>query len=405
MNNERLWTKDFVLISIVNFFLIFSMFLLIVTMAAYATETYDASTSTAGLAASIFVIGILIGRLISGRIISSVGNKKILFAGLLFTLVTTLLYFPASSLTTLLIVRVLHGFGVGMASTATATMIAQITPASRKGEGISYFSLSIILAQAIGPLVGILLMQHTNYQAFFIVSFLLAAVCLVLSPMIRAADINTTKEQTKEKARHLFSLSKFFELKVIPISLVTLVIAFSYSGVISFLTVYSVEINLVEAASFYFLVYAISVLVTRPITGRLMDKKGANPIIYPVLLVFSAGMFVFSQATIGIMLLLSAAIIGIGYGNFQSVTQTIAIKMTPSHRMGLANSTYFIFLDLGFGVGPFILGMFVPYTGYRGMYTALVFVILASIGLYYLLHGRKDKALQCHQKRKAESVL
>ncbi|MNW21796.1 major facilitator superfamily transporter [compost metagenome] len=61
--------------------------------------------------------------------------------------------------------------------------------------------------------------------------------------------------------------------------------------------------------------------------------------------------------------------------------------------MGLANSTYFIFLDLGLGFGPFALGYLVPELGYRGLYLALVGVIVAGIGVYYVLHGRKDKAL------------
>ncbi|MMZ60580.1 major facilitator superfamily transporter [compost metagenome] len=61
--------------------------------------------------------------------------------------------------------------------------------------------------------------------------------------------------------------------------------------------------------------------------------------------------------------------------------------------MGLANSTYFILLDLGLGLGPFALGYLVPGLGYRGLYLALVGVIAAGIGVYYVLHGRKEKAL------------
>ena len=62
MEKEKLWTKNFISISIVNFVLMLSMFLLLVTMATYTTETYNASASTAGLVASIFIIGSLIGR-------------------------------------------------------------------------------------------------------------------------------------------------------------------------------------------------------------------------------------------------------------------------------------------------------------------------------------------------------
>ncbi|MBO1914617.1 hypothetical protein J4G37_58565, partial [Microvirga sp. 3-52] len=66
---------------------------------------------------------------------------------------------------------------------------------------------------------------------------------------------------------------------------------------------------------------------------------------------------------------------------------------TPPHRMGLANSTYFIFLELGLGLGPFILGYLVPLIGYSGLYLSMVALIVLMIPIYYLLHGKKDKEL------------
>jgi MFS family permease len=80
---------------------------------------------------------------------------------------------------------------------------------------------------------------------------------------------------------------------------------------------------------------------------------------------------------------------GLGYGNFLSCAQAISIKAIPHHRLGLATSTYFIFWELGFGVGPYLLGFLVPFTGYRGLYLMMVVMIIASIVLYYFLHGRK----------------
>lgn len=73
----------------------------------------------------------------------------------------------------------------------------------------------------------------------------------------------------------------------------------------------------------------------------------------------------------------------------QSCTQAIAIKLTPPHRMGLATSTFFIFLDAGLGFGPYLLGFFIPTLNYSTLYIILAFVVLASSALYYLLHGKK----------------
>lgn len=120
-----------------------------------------------------------------------------------------------------------------------------------------------------------------------------------------------------------------------------------------------------------------------------MDIKGPNSVAYPSLVIFAIGLFILSQVNSSSLLLLAAAVLGLGYGNFQSIAQALAIKVTPRHRLGLANSTYFIFLDLGLGFGPFILGYLVPYIGFRGMYLSLVPVVFIALLVYYLLCGRK----------------
>ena len=102
-------------------------------------------------------------------------------------------------------------------------------------------------------------------------------------------------------------------------------------------------------------------------------------------------MLLFSQASAGWMLLVAAVLIGFGYGNFNSIAQTIAVKVTEPHRFGLATSTYFILYDLGLGVGPFILGMIEPHTTYRTIFVSMIPLILICIPLYYLLVGRKQK--------------
>src|SRR5699024_12772637 len=98
---------------------------------------------------------------------------------------------------------------------------------------------------------------------------------------------------------------------------------------------YTTLFRSVEAGGMFFLVYAVVILVTRPFTGKLMDVKGANSIAYPGIIIAAIGMFILSQATTSFVLLLAAVLIGLGYGNYQSCTQAVAIKVTPIDRMGL----------------------------------------------------------------------
>jgi MFS family permease len=388
VSKEELWTKDFVTVSLINFLVYLIYFFLIVTIASYAVDEFHASTSVAGLVAGIFIIGATIGRLGTGRIIEDIGSKRILIVGATFFIVTSALYFGAINLPLLLINRFLHGMAFGVASTATGTIVAKIIPHDRRGEGIGYYSLSVILATALGPFVGILLIQQVDFKIIFIVNLVLAVICLGISLMVNEPVVESTG-QDQENAIGSFNISNFIEFKAIPISIVTLIIGFTYSGILTFMSLYSKQIHLVEAASSFYLVYAIVVLVSRPVSGRLLDVKGANAVIYPCLFIFAVGMLLLSQASHGITLLLAGAVVGLGYGNFLSCAQAICIKVSPPHRFGLATATYFIFLDLGFGVGPYLLGFLVPFSGYRGLYLMMVVVILADIVLYHFLHGRK----------------
>jgi MFS family permease len=87
------------------------------------------------------------------------------------------------------------------------------------------------------------------------------------------------------------------------------------------------------------------------------------------------------------MLLLAAVINGIGFGALQSSGQTIAVKSAPPHRTGLATATFFLFADVGVGVGPLLAGLIITSLGYRGTFGVLAAVVAACLLLYYALHG------------------
>lgn len=385
---EKLWTMDFITVFVINFLLYLVLYLLMVCIASYAVDKFHASANMAGLVAGIFIIGALIGRLGTGRIIEDIGNKKVLIVGSTFFIITAALYFVAISLPVLTTIRLLHGIAYGAVSTATGTILAKILPHSRRGEGIAYYSMSAILAMALGPFVGILLIQHTNFKMIFVVALILAVISFAISFGVSEP---TYKSPEQDKLNHVksFQISNFLEFKAMPISIIGLIIGFCYSVMLTFIPLYTKQIHMEEASSFFFLVYASAVLVSRPFSGRLFDIKGVNFVVYPCLFIFAIGMLLLSQTSHAIILLLAAAIIGLGFGNFLSCGQAVAIKGVPHHRLGLATATYFIFFDLGIGVGPYLLGYLVPFTGYRGLYLMMSVVILMTIILYYFLYGKK----------------
>ena len=177
---EPIWTKDFMIVSVINLISLLILFLLMVTIPSYAVETYGVSTSIAGLVSSIFIIGTLVGRLGAGSLIGSMGPQKILLIGLIGLVIMSALYLVELGVDYLLAIRLLQGIAVGTIGTATSTIIASILPASRKGEGIGYFSLTAILATAIGPFIGMFMMKLENgFDVIFYFNIMISVVMLV----------------------------------------------------------------------------------------------------------------------------------------------------------------------------------------------------------------------------------
>ena len=392
MNQKpKLWTKDFIMVSTSNFLLFISFYMLMVTLAIYTIDQFNASQSEAGLASSIFVLGAVIVRPIAGEMIDKMGKKKLLLLVLTLFLMMMLLYFPVNSLPLLLLLRFIHGFSFGIATTATGTIAADIIPASRRGEGMGYFATSANLALAVGPFLGLFISQKFADAMIFIVTTALSVVAVVATMFLHVPKMKmVTKEITVGKG---FRLGDYFEKSTLPIAILVMVFGFVYSSILSFFTAYAKAIDLVEAASFFFVMYAVFLLLSRPFTGRLFDYKGENKVIYPAIFLFALGLFILSQAQNGISLLIAGAVIGVGFGTFQSSAQTVALNLAPRNKIGLATSTYYVFYDFGIGIGPFLLGFVLPYVEFRELYVGMAVIAFIGLFIYYVVHGRKASSI------------
>ena len=390
---SKLWTKDFIIVSLSNFFMYLVFYLLLVTMATFAVNQYNATESQAGLVTGIFIIGTLIGRLFIGRLITRIGNKKVLYTGLALFVLASFLYFMNGGLVFLLFTRFLHGIALGIASTATGTIVAEVIPPARRGEGIGYYTLSVTLATAMGPFLGLYLSQHTTYQMILMICLGFGIISLVTAFFINIPNVPQEKKTNQRGQTSFLKLSNFLEVRVIPIGVIIAIVSIGYSSVLSFINFYAIEVQLVDAASFFFVFYAVAILGSRPFTGRLMDKQGANWVMYPAFILFSIGFFLLSIVQTAPPLLIAGFLMGLGYGNMQSIIQALAVKLTPSHRLGLATSTYYIAMDAGLGFGPYLIGFIIPLTGYSNLYLLMGIGILITMVLYYFLHGKKDQKL------------
>ncbi|NRG48113.1 MFS transporter [Bacillus sp. CRN 9] len=398
MKKEPLWTKDFLGISFISFFLFVVFYILLTTLPIYVLEDLNSSESSVGLVTGVFLIAAVLCRPFTGKWIDVIGRKKILLFAVAIFFISSLLYQWASSVTFLVILRFLHGIGFGMATTATGAIVADIIPDRRKGEGLGYYALFMNLAMVIGPFTGLTIVQFTNFSWLFNLCLIMAIIAFILSFIVHIPEASPANNESKNEQSG-FSISSFFEKNAVPVAIVGGILALAYSGVLSFISIYANELGLIEAASFFFVVYAAFIIASRPFTGRWFDMYGENRIVYPAIILFAIGMLMLSFATNTFFFLLAGGLIGLGYGNLSPALQTIAIQSSDSSKSGLATSTFFTFFDSGIGIGSYALGVIAVYTSFSNLYLILAGVVLLSFVAYHFLHGRNVLNVQKQAKQ------
>ncbi|GBG97457.1 MFS transporter [Lactococcus termiticola] len=391
MQKEKIWTSTFTLTMGISFIFYLVFYLLTVIIGTVAMTQDHAPASLAGILSGIFIVGSFIGRLWGGTKISDFGAKKMLYVGIIFYLIMNIFYLFVSNIWLLLVIRFLHGIGFGIAGTATGTLAGLVVPASRRGEGIGYFTLSLTLASAVGPFLSIFLYHTFNYQVLLILSVALLAISLLASFFLKIPQhVVDAMAQTEKKA---FSLGSLFEVSALPMGFIGLLIGVAYASLLTFLANFTAGVGLVTAGSLFYVVYALFILVSRPLTGRLFDSKGDNFVMYPTFILFAIGLVLTGFSHTSLMLFGAAALVGLGYGSFTPFGQAISIRNVSADRIGVATSTFFGLYDMGVGLGPFFLGLIVPMSGYRNLYFGCAIFTLIVMGIYWLIHGRKQNKL------------
>ncbi|MDR1782227.1 MAG: MFS transporter [Bacilli bacterium] len=383
MQKKSIFSRDFWLISLINFFEKCIYYCLIVSIGSYCLHQFNASTTIIGLVVGLTVIGVLIIRMLSSFLMHHFDSKKLLLIGTICLLPILVSYMFVPNLLILIFIRFIHGLASGLISSITNTSVVLLFDKKNQGEGIGYFSLSTIVAAAIGPFLGLFIVNTFNFQVLFILLIILGIIVILCS-----LPINKERIKVKVQLDENISIDHFIEKKSVPVSCIGMIVCLGYAFLQSYLSFYAKEVNVLTYASYFFLVYSIFVFISRPITGKVVDRYKENYVIYPSIILFALGLLILYFTNNGIVLLISAAVIGLGFGNFQSTLQIIAAKIVIKERLSHSMSTYFILFDIGMGFGPLLLGIFIPVIGYHVMILALIVVAFIGLILYYLVHGR-----------------
>lgn len=366
-----LWTKDFCLICIANLFLFAGFQMLMPTLPLYV-ETLGGGRVAVGVVGGIFAISAIAVRPIAGKLLDQGSRKKVFLVGLIIVFIAVFGYPWAGGLTILVILRLIHGAGFGMATTSAGTIASDLIPSSRLGEGMGYYGLTNTFSMAIAPAIGLLLLYYTSFTNLFLVSAVLIILALITSysitcPSFKKADA-TKHYEYLERAAFLPSLVMLFT--VMP-----------FGAIVSFISLYSLERG-IQNIGYFFTVYAMALAVTRPLSGVWADRYGYHKVIVPGTLFMVLAMYIISISANHYLFSLAAIIFGLGIGLVMPSMQALTIKNVPPNRRGAANATFFSSFDIGIGMGSLIWGVMAHFYGYALMYRMTMVPVIVGLAIF-----------------------
>jgi len=385
-HTSPLWTRSFILLSLANFLMFTAFYFLIPTLPVYITKELGGNKSMVGIVLAVYTLSALIIRPFTGITIDTFGRKTIyLVALVLFSLVFNAYVF-AESIVFLMVLRFMHGLAWGVTTTTGNTIVVDIIPPARRGEGIGIFGLSFTLAMALGPFLGMLIWSKADFHTVFVAAAGLSLLGWVLAMNVRYPAFKPLHGKSVQ-------WKNLFEVKSMPVSLSLILLNITYGGVISFITLYGKEIG-VGQPGIFFLVYAAGVAISRFFSGWVFDRKGPAMLIFLgiSLMIIGFPILALVQTTAGY--LIAAIVLGFGGGVVMPTFQAMVNNMVEPQRRGAANSTLFTALDLGIGGGMVLIGFLSDVMGISNAFLICSVLCLVSLIYYFAFvqtHYLKNK--------------
>lgn len=388
VNDEKIFTRDFFLVFGALLFSALVMYALMSTVTEYATSL-GSSATIAGLVSGLYIFGGLCSRIYSGNALETVGWKKIALIFMSIHFLSCLLYFVVTDVTLLLIVRFIHGIGFGATANAIVTIASDVLPKKRFGEAFGYFMLGTTIAVGLGPYISGILYDTVGPYGCFLAASIFSGLALIFIYFVDVSehDPGNNPELVRDNDDNYTGIEKIFEIKAIPVSLFTALTSLGYVSILSFYRLYAVEVDLTSAFSWFFLIYSVVLILSRPVAGKIQDRGGDLIICVVGIVAQSIGLFLIAIFPSTLTVVICAVCAALGFGTLNSACTTIVARNASEYRRSYAVSTFYIFCDATMGFGPALLGSFVSAGGgYAPVYliSSIITLIALPIALYSL---------------------
>lgn len=374
------------MLCLANFFYFGSFYFLLPTMPQYV-DLLGGSPSQVGMIMGWFTLAAVAARPYFGNLVDQYGHKRFMLIGSVFFIVFFLVYIYTPSVTLLYLARAAHGLAHACFMAASSSYIADLAPPNRRGEVIGIYGTSNIVAMALFPAWGTMLIANSGDFAYlFNVAALAAAICLLA--VVFLPEINKGAGKNFKPAG-LLEVGR--RRSVIIPSLALFGGATAYGAVITFLPLFAPQRGIADIGMF-FTTYAVCTIVSRVLVGRLSDRIGRRILIMPFIGVVAAAVFMLPGLDSLQGLAIMGGLFGFGFGAFMPTLNALVVDCTPQKDRGSALGFFTSFMDLGITAGAVILGAVGERFGYELMFYVGGCAVL--VGLLIFIVGLPSKGIK-----------
>ena len=389
----KLWSRSFIFVMLANALLFGAFEMLLPTLPLFVSHIGGDATQI-GLVTGIFVFSAILIRPFAGVLATKMDKKYLLIIGIAICALSTGAYYLSSGIGVMILIRVIHGFGFGLATTYFTTIAAENIPEDRRGEGMGYFGVGETMAMSVGPLMGVSILENGHFGSLFMSCTAFILLALLTTIFISRKPDTANELRTVEAPT---TTVKLIEKRVLFPSILIFMTGISSGGIMSFTTLYAIEKGFENVAWFFFIV-AIAGLLVRLVSGKMFDNLGPAYVLIPAGVINIAGFIVLILAQNEIVFLLAGFLYGMGFGAIFPALQTICLNLVEEHDHENAIGSFFNFYDLGIGGGSLLLGMIAEAFS---SYEAVFYVAIVTYVLYLLLYFiHTTFILQIKKKRK-----
>lgn len=376
----KLWTRDLVLIILVNL-CVFTNHIMSLSTFPFYIQSLGGSEAIAGICAAAFAFVAVIIRPFVGWWLDNGVRKVALVVGLLLLGAAPLGYVFVPVLSMSIAFRMLHGIGLSFSNSTTATVASDVICRPRFAEGMGYFGMATALASAIAPALGLSLMEGFGFGTLYAVAAGIAGLGLVLFAFVRTRKVDVPKKK--------LNLRTIINRDSLPATATMLVFMLTFGALENFVAIFAAE-NSLPSGSIYFIVMSVMLLVVRITLGRLVDQRGEAIFVYTCNAAMLVALLLLAFVPNTATYILSAALAGYAFGGLEPSLQSMAVHTSSDETRGSANSTFLCGYDIGYGLGGGLAGSLITAMGYSSMWMIVSLACVISVLIYVVWARHSD---------------